>query len=416
MVNRKRIIITILSISAALLLTAGAIWYGMNYLGKKEISSAGVTGMDYEWQLMASEEGIVSDYIFQRTAGLMIEEAEVMIPSWYLVPGRLSYQPAEISEEYLLEDQALLLRMYIRTSDRTSAGRLVNRVWEYFDMEQQDNRAKSEWLSAFILYYENMGRVSDYDKIVGLAALLFEDDGTYRPETLSAARYYSPSFVSLEDNSAQEYHEGSVNAQPGADSEGEDLFEFDGVRLSSIDLALVRDLENAGIIAQGAYERNLNLVLGGIISDDISLYAFAYKTVDDEENPVSYIYSADKAASVDVIESVRTMRHLSEVQSLPDRAYSWVKNIIINSGYLRDTYYFVMGRTDGNEAVDCYVDLMEIAYRRDDTALFGRVCGLVGMRVATYTDSPALSMIYRERDGRYYVTAGENLGLCVLIY
>ena len=55
------------------------------------------------------------------------------------------------------------------------------------------------------------------------------------------------------------------------------------------------------------------------------------------------------------------------------------------------------------ENLDEYIKLTE------DTDLYDRICTLLGVRVATYSSSPALSMIYRQQDDRFYFTARENL-------
>ena len=413
MLPRKRIITIVIASLAAVLLIAGGIWYYRNYVGKEDISITSIGQLDYEWQKIASDDGIVGEYIWQRTTNLMIRGDEVMIPSWHMIPGRLSYQTEQTSDEYLLEDQATLLRMYVKASDRMEATSLVNRVYEYFDMSAQNNAAKSEWLSAFCEYYSRFGKVSDIDRIKDMIGLLFEEDGTYKTEVLSSAVYHQGSFVSLAEPD-EDYVEGSLTQLPG---NGEDeQQEFEGIRLSSVDLSLVRDLENAELLPEGAFQKNLDAVLGGMVSDDINLYAFAYKYTPDLDEPISYIYSAESANSVSITESVRTMRHLAEVDQLPVVAYTWIKNAVLNSGYLRDHYYYAIGTTDGDEAMDCYIDLMIVSYLQQDSALYSKISESIGRRVATYTDSPALSMVYREVNGRFIVLASENLRLTELIY
>jgi hypothetical protein len=88
---------------------------------------------------------------------------------------------------------------------------------------------------------------------------------------------------------------------------------------------------------------------------------------------------------------------------------------IINTGVIRQQYYYSYGSTEGDEAVNIYPDIMHIALELGDDDLYERACTLEGSRVATYTSSPALSMIYREEDGRFVFYARENLDVCLAV-
>jgi hypothetical protein len=154
-------------------------------------------------------------------------------------------------------------------------------------------------------------------------------------------------------------------------------------------------------------------VTGGRAAHDLPLYAYAYTVLDD--GSISYIYSHDVAAAIDVEETIATMRNLAMVDELPDDAYSWIKNRLMNGNTISREYYIVYGNTDGPEATDALTDILAIAFLRDDTDLFDRICTIIGSRVATYNDSPALSMIYRQRDDRFYFTARENLEVCLAL-
>ena len=155
-------------------------------------------------------------------------------------------------------------------------------------------------------------------------------------------------------------------------------------------------------------EKNLALVLGSQVSDDIPLFAYAYADG-------IYVYSHNVAAAVDVEESVVTMRHLSETGNLPSDSYNWLKMQILNYGLVRQQYYYSYGSTQGSEAVGIYSDIMHIALEIDDMDMYERACILEGSRVATYSSSPALSMIYREEDGRFVFYARENLDVCLAV-
>ena len=103
------------------------------------------------------------------------------------------------------------------------------------------------------------------------------------------------------------------------------------------------------------------------------------------------------------------MRNLAKVDALPDASLNWIRNNILNNGSIKSTYSIITGTTDGEEAYDSYTDILAIAFETEDTDLYDRICTLLGVRVATYSSSPALSMIYRQQDDRFYFTARENL-------
>ena len=110
-----------------------------------------------------------------------------------------------------------------------------------------------------------------------------------------------------------------------------------------------------------------------------------------------------------------TMRHLAEVGELPSDSYNWLKMQIMNYGLVRQQYYYSYGNTQGDEAVAIYADIMHIALELDDMDMYERACILEGSRVATYSSSPALSMIYREEGGRFVFYARENLDVCLAV-
>ena len=412
----KKKIITIVIIVAVLLLLGGFyLWYNGNYAGKKSIELTTNPVMEYEWQKMASDNGIVGDYLWQRTREYLVNEcgSDGLIPSSYMIPGRLTTQPGQSSEEFLLEDQALLLKMYVKANERIAAINLKKTVEANIDISAQNITGRMAWLDACVSYYDAFGSKKDYEDILGQINNLFDENGEIIPESLYAATYQQGAFTAMNDNgdvTAQDVN-GTLSS-PVGESEAE-MFAFEGVSISSINLRLIKDLENNGLLPSGSYELNLSLVKNAIVSNTIHLYAYAYTYSDGQ---VSYIYAYKTPAAIDVTESIRTMLNLQRVNELPEDCYIWIKNNIVNSGRLKSTYYLVTGSTDGAEAVDAYIDILEISYLHDDRDLFERICTIEGIRVATYTNSPALSMVYREEDGRYVLYARENLGLSLMIY
>ena len=403
---RKRIITIVLIALAAIILGGGYLLYQRYYGGAVKFDVQTAPIVDYEHRQTAASHGIVSDYLWRRTKNLMLgkDGDSLFIPSSYMIAGRLSYQEAESSGEYRLSDQALLLSMYVRSGDRIAAMRLKDQILSSFDFEQERNAEVSAFLSSYIDYYVSYGSVNDGQRISELVDVLFDDEGNIRTESLSVASYEQGAFYSLDDPGDGSY---SSLEQMGDDVPVE-YTELTGIEIASIDLRLIRNLENNGLLPEGSYEKNLELVLGAHVSSGIPLYAYAYADG-------IYIYSHNVPAAVDVEDAVVTMRHLSEVDELPSDVYNWLKMQIINYGLIRQQYYYSYGSTEGAEAVNIYPDIMHIALETGDDDLYERACILEGARVATYSSSPALSMIYREEDGRFVFYARENLDVCLAV-
>lgn len=406
MSKNRKILIAVIAAAAALILGGAYLLYQRYYGGAAKFDIESYPIVSYEYRKTASEHGIVADYLWMRTKELMLGNSgeDLLIPSSYMIAGRLSYQDAVCSDEYRLSDQALLLSLYVRRGDRIAAVRLKERILSYYDLESQSNAELSDFLSAYLDYYDVYGSVNDLDKIGAISEILFDEDGFLRDEALRVAVYEQGGFYSTDNLGDGSFSTLEQGAQP-SDTEYTDM---EGIVISSVDLRLIRNLENNGFLPEGSFDRNLELVTGSKISSDIPLFAYAYSNG-------SYVYSHDAAAAVDVGESIITMRHLSEVGELPEDSYSWLKMQIINSGTLCREYYYSYGSTQGEEAVDVYPDIMMMAVELGDDDLYGRICILEGARVATYSSSPALSMIYRQEDGRFVFYARENLLVCLAV-
>ncbi len=411
-INRKKIIIIVSIAIIAVLLGGIYIWYTNNYGNMKKVQLEENTSLEYEWKSVASEAGITGDYLWARTKELMLgpDTDGILIPSNLMIAGRLVTEPQEDSGIFRLSDQALLLSSYVRRGDRFAATKLVNEVNSRFDFASESNYEKSSWLLAFMEYYASFGKASDYDQVENLVSLIFDENGNVRPEQLSVASYNDTGYVST-DNLDDDGH-STISEIYG---EGEITnYDFSGVVLSSVNLKLIKTLEDSNLLPVGSFESNSGVVLDGLISDSVSLYAYAYEVLDD--GTLSYINVHKTPAAVDIYESVLTMRNLSEVGLLPSAPYLWLKNTMINNPYMYSTYYFITGQLGGDESVDSYTDILHIAINMDDQDLFSRVIRSVGSRVATYNNSPALSMVYRSQDDRYVFYARENLELELILF
>ena len=406
MSKNRKILIAVIAAAAALILGGAYLLYQRYYGGAAKFDIESYPIVSYEYRKTASEHGIVADYLWMRTKELMLgkDGDSLFIPSSYMIAGRLSYQDAESSGEYLLSDQSLLLAMYVRRGDRLSAMRLKDAILSSFDLQSESNSELASFLEAYLYYYTAYGSVNDGDRIREITGILFDEEGSMRTETLSVATYEQGGFYST-----VEIGDGSYSSlEQGTNQEDIEFTEVTGVRMSSVNLRLIRNLQNNGLLPEGSYERNLELVLGSRVSSSIPLYAYAY-------SDGIYIYSHDVPAAVDVEEAVITMRHLSEVGELPEDSYSWLKMQFVNSGYINSEYYYSYGNTQGAQASDIYPDVMMMALERGDDDLYDIMSGVEGSRVATYSSSPALSMIYREENGRFVFYARENLMVCLAV-
>lgn len=403
----KKILIAVIASVSAVVLGGAYLLYQRYYGGAARFDIETTPIVSYEYRKTASDHGIVADYLWMRTKELMLgkDGDSLFIPSSYMIAGRLSYQEAESSGEYRLSDQALLLTMYVRRGDRIAAIRLKDAVLNEFDLESESNSEIAAFLSAYLYYYTAYGSVNDGDRIREITGMLFDEEGNMRTEVLQVASYEQGGFYSTDEITG----DGSYSSlEQGTNQIDIEFTETEGIRISSVDLRLIRNLESNGLLPEGSYESNLELVRGAFVSPEIPLYAYAYADG-------IYIYSHDVPAAVDVEEAVLTMRHLSEVGELSEDAYSWLKMQFVNSGYVNSEYYYTYGSTQGTQAADIYPDVMMIALELGDDDLYDIMSGVEGSRVATYSSSPALSMIYREENGRFVFYARENLLVCLAV-
>jgi len=404
------------SVLVLLMLILGGLylWYSHNYLNKQQIvtnSGALSGGVEYEWQQEAADSGLVADYLWSRTRELMLTGTndETLIVSSYTLPGTLLSQEAAESGEYLLEDQALLLRCYLKDQNRAEAIELVNRVNELIDTDyalssgSESGSESSEvkdaaliygqmcWLDAYLDYYSMYGSQSDYSRITTLVEMLFDEGGMLLPGAIQVQTYDENVMVGASDDSL-----GDAQSQAAQGSTAQD---FVAVPLEAVDLALIQTLEVNGFLPQGSFEKSLAIVQGARISDSLPLYAYAYYISDSGETIYLYagcaaLQSSDSAL-IDIESSVKTMRNLAEVDALPSDAYSWLKSQFMNSGRLYTTYHLIRGEMGEVELFEGYLLLMEIAVLEDDIDLYTRTVSALAGHVATRTSSPALSMIFR---------------------
>jgi hypothetical protein len=422
-------------ISLALGVTIFYLFYTGRFGGGSRIKITPPSRVGYEWSHLAADNNIVSDYLFGRTKKLIVAKGGdgILAASSYMIAGRLVTQEAEDSGIYLLSDQALLLKCYVRAGDRTNAVSLKDEVINRFRLPDGTYRTSVsgdasndkgeltsvssmiDWLDAMMEYYVSYGSDGDYKEIKNLAGNLFDGEGRIKTEKISVAKYEESLYVSLEDTGifdaddegSMEQLYGTISGEAdGIEVENRDTEEeIEGVLLSNINLRLIRDLEKNKLIAQGAYEKALKAVKEGFAGDGYPYYAYATSGAMDCGD---YIYSGRSTGTIDIAQNVRTMRNLAEVGELDSISYAEFKEQAINSGRIYTQFVIMTGNYSGIESYGSYTDGMMLAYYMGDTDLYNKLSDTLGKRVATKSTSPALYMIFREENDRYVFYAREN--------
>ena len=326
----------------------------------------------------------------------------------------------------------MLLKCYVRAGDRNNAVALKEEVIKRYKMpdglyrafvykdgaveEVTSTASMIDWLDAMMEYYVSYGSDVDYKEIRNLSRNLFDGEGRLNTEKISVAKYAESLYVSLKDPSIfDEDDEGSMEQLYGTVSGDFDRCskcviieeEIEGVLLSNINLRLIRDLENNGLIAQGAYEKALTAVKNGFAGGGYSFYAYATSGAMDCGD---YIYSGQSTGTIDIAQNIKTMKNLAEVGELDNASFAEFKGQTINSGRIYSEFVIMTGNYSGYEAFSSYTDGMMLAYYMGDTDLYDKLSETFGKRVATKSTSPALYMIFREENDRYVFYARENLG------
>ena len=422
-------------IALALGVTVFYLFYTGRFGGGSRLKITPPARVGYEWSHLAADNNLVSDYLFGRTKKLIVAKGGdgIFAATSYTIAGRLVTQEAEDSGIYGLSDQAMLLKCYVRAGDRNNAVALKEEVIKRYKMpdglyrafvykdgsgeEVTSTASMIDWLDAMMEYYVSYGSDVDYKEIKNLSRNLFDGEGRLNTEKISVAKYAESLYVSLKDPSVfDEDDEGSMEQLYGTVSEDFDSNyvensdieeEIEGVLLSNINLRLIRDLENNGLIAQGAYENALTAVKKGFAGGGYSFYAYATSGAMDCGD---YIYSGQSTGTIDIAQNIKTMKNLAEVGELDNASFAEFKGQTINSGRIYSEFVIMTGNYSGYEAFSSYTDGMMLAYYMGDTDLYDKLSETFGKRVATKSTSPALYMIFREENDRYVFYARENLG------
>ena len=393
---KKRALIIVGIVAAAAVLFGLYLVYLNVFVDQHRLDLRHKTVSSQEYRNDAADNSIIPSYMWRRINNILIEDGYVM--SDYMLEGRLATQEAVPSGKFLLKDQALLLCKYLADSDRGSSKSLVKKINVDFRNEDgsyraaifSDDRDDSSYtnsdelvfLEAYVEYYSAYGNSEDLENIKTLIDKVFDASGNIREEGLSSTSYET-------------------------ETDSETVFDFEGVKISDIDLELISNLERNDLLPGGTFDRYKDIVTGALASEDIPYYAFAYTTSDAGETV--YIYAGNGAASISVADSIKTMINLAAVDLLPDGVYYRFKTNLINDTILYDSYVITTGLTGGNEIQGSYCDVLTLARFKDDNDLFRTVCRIMSVRVATKKESRAIYMMFRTENGRYVFYGDENI-------
>ena len=208
-----RQLVTAAIIGAVLVLGgAGYLVYSRFYGNIGKIKLVPTVTSDIDRKKVASENNIITGYLFSRTKHLMLEEGPdgILIPSQYTIAGRLVTQPAENTLTYRLEDQAMLLKAYVKNGERGKAAELRNEINKRFAagdgsyyaavydeafegertlQNKKTNTSQIAWLDAYLEFAASFGNNDDEKKIRDLGQMIFDENGAIKPETFTVEGY-----------------------------------------------------------------------------------------------------------------------------------------------------------------------------------------------------------------------------------
>ncbi|SCW35955.1 hypothetical protein SAMN02910456_00724 [Ruminococcaceae bacterium YRB3002] len=429
----KKRALVIIGIAAACLVVIILYFVYLNVFVNKhrlKLEHAQLGGSEY--RNTAAESSIMPSYMWRRVNSILIEDGYLM--SDYMLEGRLADQDAVPSGKYLLQDQALLLLKYLAESDRSSSIDLVKKVnadfangdgsyrGTVFKDGTEDlsytNTDELCWLEAYLEFYSAYGSGNDLENIGNLTGIVFDSNGVMKPEELHSTTYVSSENVSgevtdedLDPSFETVYGAEDVTVAEGTNSEED--FKFSGVKISDMDLELIFNLEQNGLIPAGTYDRYSGIVTGALVSPSIPYYAYAYAT--DGNGNSDYVYSCSRAATISVGESLITMVHLAERGLLPEGVYNEFKSSLINDSILKSNYYLATGLTGGSEITSGYQDALQLARLKQDTDLYRTICRIMSVRVATNKQSRALYLIFINENNRYVFYSHENIKTYLIV-
>ena len=424
-----------IAIPAALVLAALIVLYLLfanGFFYKRHDIAAAQKPLGEEIRTVMDASRVSASDLAARTSTLLKTTARTdpYVVSWYMLPGSIKSQPALSSEYLLVSDQILLLRSYIASGKKDAAKSLADSIEEDFTDENgylvpclkssevltgKDHVSPFKtdanldelpagtysfedtvaYLRALLEYYAKWGSESDWTRINAIAGLL-ASDGNLFPEDLTLIGTTPAPVITGEKSDVLSLPEDQI-ASAGS---------YSGILLSGIDLEVFRMLAVIDTKYQPLYDKAVEIVSGGYVSQDLPLFAYAYT-----QSTGGYTYTTGKATEVDLVSSLRVILHLAEEGQAPAASLAWIKEQLYNQGVLYKTYDVISGEAiSEEECTESYGIVLQIARAADDPNMFDAALSCAENHLATKSNSTAVHSIFRNIDSsRIAVYAKDNL-------
>lgn len=178
------------------------------------------------------------------------------------------------------------------------------------------------------------------------------------------------------------------------------------IRLDSLDLLALQHLGSRNPVLASRYEEALDLVEGGLISDDLPLYAAVWYP-----DSRGYVHFEGTYPEIDLVASLKVALHLAEVGRLDPRTLGWLSEHLLNDGALYARYHIAQGQpTSGEESLVGYALTARIARITGKEELYRKATDRLQWHLATSLTSQVRDAIFRQSpEGIVQMTAEDNI-------
>ena len=178
------------------------------------------------------------------------------------------------------------------------------------------------------------------------------------------------------------------------------------IQLRSLDLLTLQAMGALDSRFQARYDEALALVEGGLISDELPLYAASYFPKNN-----GYVRFEGTLPVVDLESSLLVALHLAEVGHLDPRTLSWLNEHLLNDGALYTTYHIAQGQaTSSEESLVGYALTARIARITGQEVLYQKAVERLQWHLATSSTSQVRGAIFRQTENEVVsMTARDNI-------
>lgn len=375
-----------------------------------------------------------AEVILKRTTELLSDRLGTapFIVSWYMLPGSVSTMTEAASDYIVTRDQIDLLNAYISLDKEPEARELMVAIRQKLsasngyllsavrvtditqktigsapELEPENVKFSSSYYDtllytkALLSYYEKWGTQERWKQIEYYAGLLYSEQSIVPSDLIIPALTPTPAPGQfIKDNPAT------------TDEETQDQEEYEYIQLSSLDLSALQALSAADPRFSEKYEQARKILVSGIISDAVPLYATAY---DPSQN--GYLYISDRKTSFLLAPSLEACLHLAQADQLSVGTLTWLKERLENEKILYERYDVVNGEPSSErEAYEAYAIALAIGVRQDDAALCKAAIDAQANHLATNSTSQAKDALFRTvQTNRVSLYARENLLLILAL-